>query len=413
MDQPCIIIGASHAAAQLAPSLRQEGWQGPITVIGDESSIPYHRPPLSKAYLLGEKAAADLLIRSHQAYEQQCIDFRLGEWVESIDCASHTLLLRNGQTLGYAKLAICTGARARKATLPGSHLRGVSYLRSMADIDQIKKDVRPGGAAVIIGGGYIGLETAAVLRMLGMNVIVLEVAPRVLARVTSPETSRFFARVHAEEGVEVLTDMAVVRLEGRQRVERVICANGQVFDTELVIIGIGVLPNVELAEQAGLLVRNGIVVDDCARTSDPDIVAVGDCTAHPSPWYGEIRLESVPNATEQAKSAAAALCGKSKPYATLPWSWSDQYDIKLQIAGLNHGYDQVAVRGNSNMGRSFCVFYLRQGQLIAADCVNRPQEFIFSKRLIAERIEVSVAQLVDETLAFKSLLSGKTVTPLP
>jgi 3-phenylpropionate/trans-cinnamate dioxygenase ferredoxin reductase subunit len=406
MNNTCIIIGASHAAAQLAPSLRQEGWTGPIVVIGDEPRLPYHRPPLSKAYLLGEKSADELLIRTADVYARFAIEFRLGERVESIDRKGKTVTLRGGEKLGYGKLALCTGTRVRTVTLPGSTLPGVHYLRSIADIERIRSDVRPAARAVIVGGGYIGLETAAVLNKLGMQVTVLEMAPRVLARVTAPQVSEFFERVHREEGVDIRTGMAVSGFEGDTCVERVVCADGTHLPADLVIIGIGVTPNVELAAEANLATDNGVLVDACARTSDPDIVAVGDCTMHPSPYYGPIRLESVPNATEQAKSAAAALCGKDKPYRALPWFWSDQYDIKLQIAGLHLGYDQVVVRGDLDAGRSFCAFYLKEGRLVAADCVNRPQEFMFSKKLIAEGIEVTPERLVDESVAFKSLLDA-------
>lgn len=406
MGDTCIIIGASHAAAQLAPSLRQEGWEGPIVVIGDEPSLPYHRPPLSKAYLSGEKNAHDLLIRASDVYSRFGIEFRLGERVESINRSSKTVTLRSGEELAYGKLAICTGTRVRTVTLPGSTLAGIHYLRNIADIDRIKADVRAGGRAVIVGGGYIGLETAAVLNKLGMHVTVLEMAPRVLARVTASQVSEFFERVHGEEGVEIQTSIAVSGFEGNTRVERVVCANGTHLPVDMVIIGVGVTPNVELAAEADLATDNGVLVDACARTSDPDIVAVGDCTMHPSPFYGYIRLESVPNATEQAKSAAAALCGKEKPYAALPWFWSDQYDIKLQIAGLNQGYDEVVVRGERATGRSFSAFYLKSGKLVAADCVNRPQEFMVSKRLIAEGIEVTPGQLANEGIALKSLLEA-------
>ncbi|EPA99407.1 NAD(P)/FAD-dependent oxidoreductase [Pseudomonas sp. G5(2012)] len=401
---PCIIIGASHAAAQLAPSLRQEGWGGPILVVGDESFIPYHRPPLSKAYLLGEKTVDELLIRPADAYGRHGIEFRLGARVESIDREAKALTLVGGEQLAYAKLAICTGTRVRTVSLPGSELAGVHYLRNIEDIDRIRMGVKPQGRAVIVGGGYIGLETAAVLNQLGMQVTVLEMADRVLARVTAPQVSEFFQRVHQQEGVSIQTAIAVSGFDGDGRVERVLCADGRQFEADLVIIGVGVVPNVELAAQAGLATDNGILVDSCARTADPDIVAVGDCTLHPSPYYGFIRLESVPNATEQAKSAAAALCGKDKPYAALPWFWSDQYDMKLQIAGLNQGYDQVVVRGDREVGRSFCAFYLKEGKLIAADCVNRAQEFMFSKRLITENIKVSAEQLADENVPLKSLL---------
>lgn len=404
MHQTCIVIGASHAAAQLAPGLRQEGWQGRIIVIGDESSLPYHRPPLSKAYLLGAKSAQELLIRSADVYNRFQVEFRLGERVEAIDRSRKTVTLRGGEELAYDKLAICTGTRVRTVALPGSDLAGIHYLRNIGDIDRIKADARPQGRAVIVGGGYIGLETAAALKKLGMQVAVLELAPRVLARVTAPQVSEFFQRVHAEEGVDIRTGVAVSGFEGASRVERVVCADGSRLDVDMVIIGVGVIPNVELAAEANLAIDNGIVVDACARTSDPDIVAAGDCTMHPSPYYGRIRLESVPNATEQAKAAAAALCGKEKPYAALPWFWSDQFDIKLQIAGLNQGYEEVVIRGERESGRSFAAFYLKDGKIIAADCINRPHDFMTSKKLIAEKINVNAAQLSDESIALDSLL---------
>ncbi|WP_028205156.1 NAD(P)/FAD-dependent oxidoreductase [Paraburkholderia nodosa] len=406
MSRTCIIVGASHAAAQLAPSLRQEGWDGRIVVIGDEPHLPYHRPPLSKGYLLGEKSREELLIRSAQTYARFDIEFRLGERVTSIDRVGRAVTLASGESLAWHKLALCTGTRVRTVELPGGGLAGVHYLRGIADIDRIRGDVLPGKRAVIVGGGYIGLETAAVLNQLGMRVSVLEMAPRVLARVTAPEVSAFFERVHREAGVEIHTGVVVARFEGSGRVEQVVSHDGGRWAADLVVIGVGVLPNVELAAQANLAIDDGIVVDACARTNDPDIVAAGDCTRHPSPWYGAVRLESVPNATEQAKSAAAAVCGKSKPYAALPWFWSDQYDIKLQIAGLNQGYDTVVLRGDREAGHSFAAFYLKQGRLVAADCVNRPQEFMASKRLIAGQIEVDAAQLADEGFALKTLVAS-------
>lgn len=405
MERTCIIVGASHAAAQLAPSLRQEGWEGRIIVIGDEPHMPYHRPPLSKAYLLGEKNSNDLLIRAEDAYNKLGIEFCLGEQVVAIDRERKSITLRDGASLAYDKLALCTGTRVRTVALPGAQLEGVHYLRGIADIDRIKRHVQPGGRAAIVGGGYIGLETAAVLTRLGMHVTVLEMAPRVLARVTAPEVSAFFERVHREEGVDICTNVAVDRFEGSGHVKWIALGDGTVLPASLVVIGVGVLPNVELAKASGLDVDNGIIVDACARTSDPDIVAAGDCTMHPSPYYGRIRLESVPNATEQAKAAAAALCGKDKPYRALPWFWSDQYDIKLQIAGLNAGYDEVVVRGTRDSGRSFSAFYLKDGRLVAADCVNRPQEFMLSKRLIAEGVAVEATRLADEAWPLKSFFA--------
>jgi 3-phenylpropionate/trans-cinnamate dioxygenase ferredoxin reductase subunit len=403
VEQTCIIVGASHAAAQLAPSLRQEGWDGRIVVIGDEPHLPYHRPPLSKAYLLGEKNSHDLLIRTEDSYQKFGIEFCLGERVVSIDRERKSVTLQDGATLTYGKLALCTGTRVRTVALPGAQLEGVHYLRGIADIDRIRRHVQPGAHAAIVGGGYIGLETAAVLRRLGMHVTVYEMAPRVLARVTAPEVSAFFERVHREEGVEIRTGVAVAGFEGNKHVERILLGDGTTLPASLVVVGVGVLPNVELAQAAGLEVDNGIVVDACARTSDADIVAAGDCTMHPSPYYGRIRLESVPNATEQAKAAAAALCGKDKPYHALPWFWSDQFNIKLQIAGINAGHDEVVVRGSRDKGRSFSAFYLKNGRLLAADCINRAQEFMLSKRLIAEGISVNAEQLSDEAFSLKSL----------
>lgn len=403
----CIIIGASHAAAELILELRQAGWKGHIQVIGDEDFLPYHRPPLSKDFLKATKDMDDLLIRHKKVYDQHDVEFKLGHRATRVDPTGHTVTLDNGEILSYTKLALCTGSRARKISLPGIELGGVHYLRTIADVVAIKRNVKEGGNAVIVGGGYIGLETAAVLRELGMSVTVLEMAPRILARVTAPELSRFYTRVHTEEGVDIRCDIAVEALEGSAsgHVSKVVCGCGNKFDADLVIVGAGIVPNVELAEEAGLDSDNGILVDEFAQTSDPDIVAAGDCTNHPNKLLGRrLRLESVPNATEQAKSAAASICGRQVEYAQMPWFWSDQYDIKLQIAGMNQGYDQIVLRGNSESGRSFVVYYLQKGKLLAADCVNRPKEFMVARRILAHNIPVEPAKLADESLDPKSLL---------
>lgn len=405
MSRTCIIIGASHAAAQLAPSLRQEGWDGKIIVIGDEPYLPYHRPPLSKAVLSGEKNAADLHIRAQALYDKNDIEFKLGSRVESINRAHKSITLTNGEILNYDKLALCTGSRVRTVSLPGVELAGIHYLRDLKDVEAIQGDIGEGKNAVIVGGGYIGLETAASLKKMGMNVTVLEMAPRVLARVTAPELSEFYTRVHSDEGVTIRTGIAVAGFEGNTKVERVTCADGSSFDADLVVIGVGIIPNVELAEAAGLTVENGIVVDEYARTNDPDIVASGDCANHHNTLYDiRLRLESVPNATDQSKSAAASICGKDKSYQSLPWFWSDQYDLKLQIAGLSQGYDQVVIRGDKDHSRSFVAFYLKEGKLISADCVNRPQEFMLSKRLIAAGTEIDAERLADESIPPKELV---------
>ena len=397
MSQTCIIIGASHAAAQLVFSLRQEGWHGKITVIGDEASLPYHHPPLSKAFLRGEKAADELFIRPPAFYEKHNIDFKLGTRVETINRASKSVMLSSGEILDYDKLAFCTGSRARELTLPGAELNGVHYLRTLSDGLSIRNAIASAREAVIVGGGYIGLETAASLKSLGIKVTVLEMESRVLARVTSPVVAEFYSRMHQKEDVVIKTGVTVSAFEGADKIERVICSNGSQFKTDLLLIGVGIIPNTELAEAAGLEVDNGILVDEFARTNDPDIVAAGDCTNHPNAYYGQrLRLECVPNTLEQAKSAAASICGIEKEYNTIPWFWSDQYDLKLKIVGLSQGYDQLVIRGDNNNSRSFVAFYLKSGKLIAADCVNRPQEFLVCKRLIASGSAVDVARLKDE-----------------
>ena len=402
-----IVIGASHAAAQLTTSLRQEGWEGDILVIGDEPYLPYHRPPLSKTFLSGDKTIEDLFIRPAAFYEKNNIQFKQGH-VTAINRPQQTLTLSDGTNLSYDKLALCMGARVRKASIVGEELAGVHYLRNIADVKGIQPYVAKDKRAVIIGGGYIGLETAAALRKQGMDVVVLEMADRILQRVTAPELSEFYTRIHREEGVKIHTGISVSAIVGDGRVEKVICSNGAEFPADVVIIGVGVLPNVELAQEAGIEVDNGIIVDEFCRTNDAHIVAAGDCANHFNAIYGRrMRLESVPNASEQGKTAAATLCGLTKAYKSLPWFWSDQYDLKLQIAGLSQGYDHVVIRGDKLASRSFAAFYFKEGHLIAADCINRPQEFMLSKKIITENIVIEASRLEDESISVKELLSAE------
>lgn len=395
-NQTCIIIGASHAGAQLANSLRKEGWQGNITVIGDEEAYPYHRPPLSKALLMGEKTADQIDIFKAAVYEKANINFMLGTRVETLDRANQKITLTNGETLNYDKLALCTGARVRKLAIPGSELKGVHYLRTLADAQAIQAEVKAGGRAVIVGGGYIGLETAASLRKLGMEVTVLEMMHRVLERVTAPELSEFYTELHTSHGVKIITDAQALELKGNDgRVSQVVCNNDLTLDADMAIIGIGVIPNTELAEAAGLDIENGVVVNEFACTSDPNILAAGDCTFHPNNVLGfNLRLESVPNAMEQAKTAAATICGNSKAYHALPWFWSDQYDIKLQIAGFNKGYDHVVLRGEPS-AHQFVAWYLKGDKILAADCINSPKEFMLAKKLIGQQVSAAPDQLAD------------------
>lgn len=403
-----IVVGASHAGAQLCASLRQQGWTGEIVLIGDEPVLPYHRPPLSKTFLAGDATLDDLLIRRPDFYAKQRITVRQGRIV-AMDRGAHELTLADGETLRYDKLALCLGARPRTLPVPGADLPGVHALRSAADILAIRAGLTPASRVVIIGAGYIGLETAASLRKTGHAVTVLETAERVLQRVTAPAVSAFYARVHREEGVDLRTGVAIAALVGDDRVRGVRLTDGEVIPADLVIVGIGVTPNVELAAAAGLSVDNGIVIDAQTRTSDADIVAAGDCASHPCPHYRRrLRLESVPNAAEHARVAAATLCGKIRSLTALPWFWSDQFDLKLQIAGLNTSHDTVVLRGDPAAGRAFTCFYLREGRLIAADCVNRPQDFLFSRQAIGQGLVVAPERLADATRPLQDLLTQRT-----
>ena len=399
-----VIVGASHASAQLCGSLRQGGWTGEVLLIGDEPSLPYQRPPLSKTYLAGTTTLADLLIRKPEYYEKQRVVFRHAR-VTQLDRDAETVCLDDGDTVGYDKLVLCTGARPRPLDVPGIDLAGVHYLRDAADIQNIQTSLATASRAVIVGAGYIGLEAAASLRKAGVEVTVLEVAERVLQRVTAPAVSAFYDRIHREEGVDLRVGVGVAGIEGEGSVSGVRLTDGELVAADLVIVGVGVVPNVELAQDAGLAVDNGIVVDDHGRTEDPNVFAAGDCAAYNDARYDcRLRLESVANAVEHAKSVAGAICGKQKPITALPWFWSDQYDLKLQIAGLSTGYDDVVLRGDPNTGRSFTCFYLADGKLIAADCVNSAQTFMFSKRAIADGLSPDPSMLADPDTPLASLL---------
>jgi 3-phenylpropionate/trans-cinnamate dioxygenase ferredoxin reductase subunit len=403
-EQTCVIVGASHAGTQLALSLRQGGWEGRIVLAGDEPVKPYQRPPLSKDVLSGLKSLDQIPIRPAAVLENAGIEFMLGRRVETIDRARKILYLDDGESLAYDKLALTLGAYPSTIPLTGTDKYGVHYLRKLADVEQIRPLIGEGKSAVIIGGGYIGLEAGAVLRQTGMTVTVLEALPRVLQRVTAPVVSTFYQRLHDEEGLWIVTGALVTSIEGEYQVERVHCADGSEIDADLVIIAVGVLPNTKLAARAGLEVEDGILVDEFARTSDPDIVAAGDCTRHFNPIYQRrVRLESIQNAMDQARTAAATLNGDLQPYHALPWFWSEQYGVKLQIAGLSQGYDNLVLRGDPETGRSFAVFYFLGDRLLAVDAVNRPGEFMTGKKLLLAEARVDKEKLADESIPVKNL----------
>lgn len=381
---PCIIIGASHAAVQLVTSLRQEGWEDEIVVIGSEPHLPYHRPPLSKTVLTGQVPFEKILLRPEPFYEKQNITTKLGETVSGIDRANKSVSLESGETLEYAKLIIATGADPIILNLPGEELEGIGYLRSYDDILKLMPHVKEGNKAVIVGGGYIGLETAASLRKCGMEATVLEGLDRVLQRVTGPKISDFYTTAHNKRGVNIVTNAQVSGFAGDGHIQEVLCKDGSSYPANLVVIGVGVRPNVALAEAAGLKIDNGIRVNKFSQTEDPDVFAVGDCTSFPCHFTGtHMRLESVPNASEQAKSAAAMICGSEKPYTALPWFWSDQYDLKLQIAGISMGFDDIVIRGDME-NEQFTAWYYQGGKLLAVDCVNSPKEFMLAKKILSE-----------------------------
>ena len=405
MTETALILGGGQAGAQAAASLRQEGFGGRVLLIGAEPMLPYQRPPLSKAFLAGELPRERLLIKPEAFYRQADVEALLGVAATTLDAQDKSLTLGNGEQLAFDQLLLATGGRPRQLDCPGADHPRLHYLRTVADVDQLRPAFTAGARLVIIGAGYIGLEVAAVAAKHGLRVTVLEAAPRVLARVTSPEVSEFFQRIHAQAGVEIRCNTGVARIEGTADLARVITDDGEGLDAELVLAGIGLLPNVELAQAAGIACDNGILVDELGNTSAAGILAAGDCANHPNAIYAcRFRLESVHNAIEQAKTAAATMAGKHKPYAQVPWFWSDQYDIKLQTAGMNRGYDQVVVRGDPAT-HSFAVFYLQANRLLAVDAINRPAEFILARTLIPREGTVDTARLADDAVPVKDLLA--------
>lgn len=411
-----VIVGAGHAASEVAVSLRQKRYGGRLLMLGEEPYQPYQRPPLSKAYLSGEVDIQTLLLKPASAYKKLDIEIRTGIRVEYLDPSRRVVTLSDGTQESYDKLILATGGRPRPLALPDAistkRLSNVHYLRTIEDVDRIRHQLQPGFRLTIIGGGYIGLEAAAIASQHGVRVTVLEALPRVLARVAAPEISAFYEKVHREAGVDIRTSTHVKSFEtdaSGDAVKAIVCADGTVLATDLAIIGIGIIPNVELAQQAGLTIDNGIAGDRSGYTSDPNIFAIGDCSSRPSLLYGRrVRLESVPSALEQARIVAAILCGQPAPAEAVPWFWSDQYDLKLQMVGLSHDYDTFVLRGNPT-ARAFLAFYFKNGRIIAADAVNSPAAFLFAKRVVAERrMAQDLQALADETIPLQSVFAEAT-----
>ena len=398
-----VIVGGGHAAGQAAASLRQEGFEGEIVIIGDEAHLPYQRPPLSKQYLSGDQGVDRVLLRAEKFYTDKEITVQLNKTVSAINTADNTVTTASGEVLSYDKLLIATGTRPRKLNIEGSNLGGIHYLRTITDVDGIRAELAPGKKLVIVGGGYIGLEVAAVCKGLGLEVSVLEMESRILQRVTTPKMSEFYHQLHTDRGVNLFTETAVTGFSGTDRVAKVNCADGTSLEADLVIVGIGVIPNIEVAQEAGLDCDNGIVVDETCKTSADNIYAAGDCTNHPNPLLDRrLRLESVPNAMDQARVSASQMCGGDKTYAAIPWFWSDQYELKLQMVGFSTDGDTQTLRGDMASNK-FIVFYSKDGKIVAADAVNNPREFLVAKNLVGKEIDLAV--LADPATELKSLMS--------
>jgi 3-phenylpropionate/trans-cinnamate dioxygenase ferredoxin reductase component len=401
MTSTILIIGGGQAGAQAVDTLRREGYGGRLVLVCDEPQLPYQRPPLSKKYLSGELTADRLLFRHRAFYDQHRIELRLGARVARLNLANRNVELSSGEMLGYDRSMLCLGASPRRLTCAGAELPGVHYLRGLADAGALREAFRPGARIVVIGGGYIGLETAATARKMGCEVTVLEMADRVMNRVVAPCVSEFFAREHRAHGVNLLCDMRVSELQGRTRVETVLGADGSRHVADAVIVGVGALATTALAGEAGLVCDNGIVVDEHCRSSDAAVFAAGDCTNHPSLRYGRrVRLESVDNAFEQAKAAALGLLDRPAVHDRVPWFWSDQFDSKLLIVGLSQDYDRQVLRGEP-ASRSFSVCYLKGRELIAVETVNHSKDYMAARKLIADRALMDLDKLPDPNFPLK------------
>jgi len=399
-------VGAGQASAQCIETLRKKGFQGQIDLVGDEPHLPYQRPPLSKKYLAGELGLDRLTIRHQTFFDEHRVRLHLGCRVSAIDRTDRAVRLADGHRLPYDALVLATGSVARQLPLPGVDLTGVHYLKDIADVDRLRSAIGPGRRAVIIGGGYIGLEAAATLRHLGMEVTVLEMADRVMARVVAEPISRYYEAEHARHGVRVVLRAAVNDLEGdaHGRVRAVNTAAGQI-EAGIVIIGIGVLANDALARSAGLACDNGILVDTYCRTDDPHVYAIGDCSNHPSLRYGRrVRLESVDNAFEQGTTAALNILGGDHQHDRVPWFWSDQYHHKLLIVGLSQDHDRVVLRGDPVKNSFSCCYLRADGELLAIDTVNQPKDQMAARKLIAARVKLDAAKAADTSIALKDCL---------
>ncbi len=405
MPDTVIIAGAGQAAAQAVITLRHGGFGGDIFLVGEEPYLPYQRPPLSKKFLAGEMELERLHLRPGSFYVDHGVQLRLGTRVEAIDRSRRTVRV-DGADLDYDRLILATGSHVRRLAIPGHDVPGLHYLRTIDDVRGIQPQLRAGQRLVVIGGGYVGLEVAAVAIQAGLTVTVVEIADRLMARAVAPLLSQFYLKAHQEAGVAFRLTTGVSEIRRAAGHAEVLCTSGAALAADLVVVGVGILPTTALAAAAGLEVDNGIVVDELCRTSDPHIFAAGDCTNHPNALLGRrLRLESVHNAQEQGKTAALAILGQPEPYAQIPWFWSDQYDLKLQMTGIAEQYTTIVVRGDPDK-RTFAACYFAGEQLIAVHAVNSPREFMLSKKLIAQGARLNPALVADTAVPFKDIAAG-------
>jgi len=419
MPEGVVIVGSGQAGYQTAASLRTEGYEGPVFLIGEEPGAPYQRPPLSKAFVLGKQNHTQILLRPEAFYRDHRIELLTGGKAVAIDRAARKVRLDSGGELGgrglsgrelsYDTLVLALGARNRPLPVAGATLEGVCYLRTLAEAIEVKQRLEQAQQVVIVGGGFIGLEIAASARTLGKPVTVIEALPRLMARVVAPVVSEFFLASHTARGVEVLLNAKVQEIEGdvhgadRGKVQGVLLHDGRRLPADMVVIGVGIVPNTELAMESGLPIANGIVASEFLRTPDERVFAIGDCAEHPSVFASaQVRLESVQNAVDQAVCVARAITGKAAPYSATPWFWSDQFDIRLQMAGLPGGHDHTVIRGAPESGK-FSVFYFRDGKLCAVDSVNRPADHLAARRLIGSGTALTPGQAADESVNLRTV----------
>ncbi|MEE8609397.1 MAG: FAD-dependent oxidoreductase [Sphingomonas aquatilis] len=402
-----VIVGAGHAGAQAAIALRQRGFAGTIAIIGDEPELPYERPPLSKDYLARDKSFDRLLLRPESFWREREVTMLLGQRVTAIDPVRHAITREDGDSIGYGTLIWATGGAPRRLTCPGYDLARVHAVRTRADVDRMMAELDDTTRVVVIGGGYIGLEAAAVLSKLGKSVTLIEALDRVLARVAGEAVSRFFEAEHRAHGVDIRLGCAVECIEGTNgAASGVRLADGEVVPCDMVIVGIGIIPAIAPLQAAGAACGNGVIVDAMCRTALPDVYAIGDCAAHPNPYAdgAVIRLESVQNANDQASTVARAIHDADEPYDAVPWFWSNQYDLKLQTVGLSTGHDQVVVRGDP-ASRSFSAIYLKDGQVIAIDAINSVKDYVQGRALVVARTAADAATLAQTDIPLKTLLT--------